>query len=112
MAITQVLAELALIFCISLLALVLVRYLQRRAALLSVRPPEVGQVWVCMKNMKKYMVTSVTTCMSGTIDVSLAMEGPGPYGFGMGDSFAYGIEHWRELILSRDMQFLYMAKVE
>lgn len=112
MTITQVLAELALIFCISLLALVLTRYLQRRAALLSVRPPEVGQVWICMKNMKKYMVISVTTSMSGTIDVTLAMEGPGPYGFGMGNDFAYGIEHWRELILNKDMKFLYMAKVE
>lgn len=112
MTITQVLAELALIFCVTLLAIVLVRYLQRRAALRAVRPPEVGQVWICMKNMKKYMVTSVTTCMSGTIDVSLAMEGPGPYGFGMGNEFAYGIEHWRTLVLSKDMQFLYMAKLD
>lgn len=112
MTITQVLAELALIFCISLLVLVLTLYLKRRAALLSVRPPEVGQVWVCMKNMKKYMVISVTTCTAGTISVTLALEGPGPYGFGMGNDFAYGIEHWRELILARDMQFLYMAKIE
>lgn len=101
-------AELALLANFCILVPFGVWYLKWRQRLLEVRNPEIGQIWICMRNMKKYRVTSVTTSDYGTIDVSMSMEGPRPGFYGMGDHYAYGIEHWRRMIVETDMQFLGM----
>lgn len=99
-----------LMVCLPLLVSLIAYLARRREQLLSVRNPVVGQVWICMNNMKKYLVTYVETSTDGTVFVSMAQEYQnGPYGFGMGMDYATGIDQWRKRILKEEMHFLYMC---